>query len=75
MFDLLPFALITAHRTIKTDIRSALPGAPVVPERLPGDTRPRAHRSRAAVAAGLASLADLVAPRGQAPAHRVASSR
>lgn len=75
MLDLFPVALTRVQHTVETEMRSALPGAPVVPERTRTTARQRTSRSRAALATRLARFADFVAPRGAAPAHRTASSR
>jgi hypothetical protein len=75
MLNNLPFALITAHRAMQTHVNSARPDAPVVPEAIRTHARPRTYRTRAALAARLARVADYVAPGGGVPAHRTASSR
>ena len=49
-------------RAMETEIRSALPDAPVVAEPTPAEARPRAYRTRAAIATGFARIADAVAP-------------
>ena len=74
MLQHLPFALITAQRAMETEIRSALPGAPVVPEPTPAEARPGVYRTRAAIATSFARVAGAVAPAGWTP-QRTASSR
>jgi hypothetical protein len=73
MLNELPVAMILARKGV-IESHSALPNAPVVvePTRV---ARPRTYRSRAAVAATLSRVADLVAPNGVVPTHRTASSR
>ncbi len=75
MLNYMPFPLITAQRAMEIEVRSAFPDAPVVPHTARSDSRPRTYRTRAALATGLARVADLVAPSGGAPAHRAATSR
>jgi hypothetical protein len=75
MLDQLPVAMTSVQRIIDTEMRSALPAAPVVVDTIRTATRPRAYRARAAVATWLARVADLVAPSGGASSHRAASSR
>ncbi len=74
MLNQLPFAMITVQRAIENEMRSALPGAPVVDAPAP-HTRPRSYRTRAAFATRLARVADAVAPSGWAPSREAASSR
>jgi hypothetical protein len=74
MLNYLPFAPITALRTMQTEALSALPGAPVVTD-TPRAARQWTHRARAALATRLARVADFVAPRNRATSHQAASSR
>jgi hypothetical protein len=74
MMNEFSFALIALQRGT-TEMRSALPDAPVVAERSGSRRRPRTYRSRAAIATMIARLADLVAPIGWTAQHRAASSR
>jgi hypothetical protein len=59
--DSLPLAMLLASRSGRSIARSALPDAPVVPER-PRHRSPVAVRSRAALARGLYRVATAVAP-------------
>ncbi|WP_327005304.1 hypothetical protein OHA72_61695 [Dactylosporangium sp. NBC_01737] len=59
-----PFAMIESQNAMAHEVRSALPGAPVVAPPVPliGARRPRARQLRAALAASLHRAADAVAP-------------
>ena len=67
-------ALIAVRQAAEREILSARPDAPVVPY-VTTDAAPRTYRTRAALASGLARVADLIAPRDWMPAHRAAPSR
>lgn len=70
----LPLAMITAHRALETELRSALPDAPLVVETTSAEARPSVYRTRAAIASSFARAASVVAPVGWTP-QRTASSR
>jgi hypothetical protein len=74
MLDQLPVAMIIARRGV-AEMHSALPNSPVVVEPARAVSSPRTYRTRAAVAARLSRIADLVAPTGVTPTRRTASSR
>jgi hypothetical protein len=59
--ELLPLAAYLSHEGQRATALSALPNAPVVPDRAARTSR--APRARAALATGLHRLADGVAPR------------
>ena len=65
--DHLPFALIMSSRMTSLEAFSALPDAPVVAHVEPV---PRVRRTRAATAAVLRGLGDVVAPPRPAPPPR-----
>jgi hypothetical protein len=67
--------MIAVREAAENEILSARPNAPVVPHVAGRDARPRTYRTRAALAARIARVADRVAPTDWVPAHRAASSR
>ena len=71
--DMLTVAMRIGSGAVLNEASSALPNAPVVPDTEIATTthRPRAARTRAVVARGLARAADAIAP---APAYRAAGS-
>lgn len=67
MFELVPMTQVLSRTALESVAFSALPGAPVVPERAP-----RAARLRVVLSSGLHRLGDGVAPRRApecVPAH------
>jgi hypothetical protein len=68
-------AAIASRDAARSLAHSALPWAPVVPDPEPAEVRPRVYRTRAALSAHLARIADAVAPQGWAPQRHTASSR
>jgi hypothetical protein len=75
MQDLSLLSVIAIRRAAETEMRSALPHAPVITEPARRAGRPRTYRSRAAIATRLDRIADAIAPSGWAPAQRTVSSR
>jgi hypothetical protein len=60
--DLLPLAMSLSQHAVRKQLHSALPAAPVVPDRTPRPRPQRAVRSRRALARLLEGAAQRVAP-------------
>ena len=65
MLDLLPLAMTLSQNAVNHEFRSALPNAPVVPDRPARTSRPRAVRTRTGLAHLLERTAQWVAPAPQ----------
>lgn len=72
MLNHLPLALIVSRQALENDLLSARPDAPVVTEGAAASL-PRTYRTRAALAAGLARVSDVVAPVDWAPRQTLSS--
>jgi hypothetical protein len=62
MMDLLPLAMIQSQNSLRSELYSALPNAPVVPEPVARPHRPRAVRTRTSLAHLLERSARRIAP-------------
>lgn len=65
--DLLLLAMALSREANRRELGSALPDAPVVPDRTARPRRPRAARSRTTLARLLESAAHRIAPRPSCP--------